>query len=71
MQADQLGNLSNAVDNIQTDIGFTLRDEIILRVIQGLCSREDFDGVTPEFIADYALNVAQAVINAQKRNNGG
>lgn len=67
MMANQLGEVASAINNNPHDQGFSLHDEIILRVIGGLCSREDFCNITPSYIADYALDVADAVQRKQKQ----
>lgn len=39
-----------------------LRDSIIVSVIGGLVSRHDHENMPPDFVADYAVTIADSVI---------
>lgn len=49
----------------------TFEEAIVLSVIQGLCSREDYTGNSPGYIAGFALEVANAVVRGQNASKGG
>lgn len=46
-------------------------EAVVLSVIQGLCSREDFTGMSPTYIAGFALEVAKAINRKQNASKSG
>lgn len=68
LDSQDIAVLAMAIDGVANSImnmpehTFSLRDEIAMKVIQGITSREDYENIDPQFIADFAYAVADACI---------
>lgn len=63
--------LAELVDAVEGN-KWILAERVLMAVVQGVCSREDMLGISPSFLVDFAIQVADSMrVRQEERLNAG